>query len=275
MILQSKPRLEEKIVQLLMLQPNQSAAQLLEAVNGVGKDYSVQAVYKELRKLHHFGVVAKHRTHYSLRIPWVLDVVALIDQMKQRYLDATTFDAILPGLNHRKSWHFTNLNTLNNFWSQVLLVAVNKAHDKRIVGYSPHPWYHLLQTEQEDQYIQSLRHAGARLYLIMGNATFLDKWAEKFWPKDVVEYSYAESPYHKERGWYFDLVDDYLVGLKIDKETSAEIDRLYHETPNWEALDLAKVIHLSQKRVRAVLSVEHNPRKAEITRKRFIKFFGI
>jgi len=275
MILQEKPKLEERIIELLMKQPNITAAHLHRTINEHAADYSIQAIYKELRKLHSVGVIAKHGPRFALRIPWVLNVAALVEEMKQHYVDEQQFDHLLLAPGKKKIWHFTNLNILNNFWSQVLLVVINQAKDKRIYGYSPHPWYHLLQTEQEDQYIQSLRHSGARLYLMMGGRTFLDKWATKYWPKSVVEYSFAESPYEQNRGWYFDLIDDYLVSVKLDATTIKAIETLYENTVDWEQLDLAKVLLLAQTKVKASLWLEHNPQKADAIRKRFAKFFGV
>lgn len=274
MILEKHLQLEEKIVQILMKQPNLTATELWHLSSQSNESYTIQAVYKELRKLHETGVVTKSGTHFSLRIPWVLAMADMVEQAKKLYVDDRHFDHLLPN-NKKNIWHFTNLGSLNNFWSQVLLVLINQSESKRIYGYSPHPWYHLLQTEQEDQYIKSLRHARTRLYLMVGGDTYLDKWAAQFWYSDIVEYSFAPSPYHRERGWYFDVIGDYLVSVTLDSTTTHAIEHVYQHTTDWEHLNLAAVLQLSQMRIRASLVLENNSRKAEIIRKRFTKFFGI
>lgn len=275
MLLQAKTKLEEKIVQLLMRQPNMSAAEILGEVNQSRADYSIQAVYKELRKLHAVGVVSKSKQRYSLRVPWVMDVAALTDRMRTLYLNPKVFDSLLPAKNHKKIWHFTNITALNNFWSQVLLIVLNRAKDKKLYGYSPHPWYHLLETEQEDQYIKSLGHAQSKLYLMVGGRTFLDKWAARFWPSTIVEYSFSPGPFEKNRSWHFDLIDDYLISVYFDHKTVLEVENLYRNTPNWESLDLADVMRLLKTPIKAKFVLEHNLRKAESIRSKFKRFFGL
>lgn len=68
MLLQVKESLEDLIVKLLVEKPDLSAAQIYQKVTRLRK-ITLQAIYKELRKLQGAGVVVKLKKRYSLRLP--------------------------------------------------------------------------------------------------------------------------------------------------------------------------------------------------------------
>lgn len=276
MLLQPEENLEELLVKLLAGQAGCTAASLQKAVAHNGRLYSIQAVYKELGKLEIQGVVVKAAKKYSLRAPWVLEFADLAQTALQTYADAKLAQVSLPKVGERQIWHFTDLLKLNNFWSQVLLVLLQQSGENSLLTWMPHPWFHLVYSKQEQQYLKALELTRTQLYLINGGQTFLDHWAERFWQAEHIHFSLAASPFAEEdTSIYYNVVGDYLITGRLDKEITREIERLYQQTVSMETLDLPEVFRIFNSRVRATLWVEHKPEKAAAIRKKFERYFGV
>ena len=81
MILGTTQKVENAIVLLLARTPALSADQLHKQISADYRRVSVQAVYKELRKLAAEGVVWKRAGAYQLSASWVLNFSELADRM--------------------------------------------------------------------------------------------------------------------------------------------------------------------------------------------------
>ncbi|MBU4332745.1 hypothetical protein KKD19_02875 [Patescibacteria group bacterium] len=276
MLLQTKEKLEDLIVKLLAERPILTATQVRQEIKEKNKKYSLQAVYKELRKLQNNGVVSKIKQKYGLRLPWALDFVSLADIISQTYIDSPRIASILPERNKKEIWHFNNLLKMNNFWSHILLILIQQSEKKILLGWNPHPWFHLAQTKQEEQYIKSLGLAKGKLYLIVGGSTYLDRWAEKFFDKKIVEYSFGRSACGTECSpHYINVIDDYVLTVKIDKKTARIIDDLYKNTTSADDIDIASIMDVFHGKINASIWLEKNSKKAQQISGRFSRFFGV
>lgn len=205
----------------------------------------------------------------------MLDFVSLADTASAAYLDAPSFASILPASNKKEIWRFNNLLKMNDFWSHILLLLIQQSEKKILLGWNPHPWFHLVQTKQEEQYLKSLGLAKGKLYLIVGGSTFLDRWAEKFWAKEIIEYSFAKSIFDKDRSTYLNIIDDYVVTVKLDHQTTRAIENLYSKTLPASDLNFASVFKIFQSKVKASVWLEKNLKKAKMIKGRFTRFFGV
>ena len=232
-------------------------------------------MYKALHQLQEEGVLLKEGMHFSLRLAWVHDVLAYGDTLKKQYRESFTASSILPDENKKEIWHFSNLYSLNNFWSQLLLVLVGSVHNKTLLGWNPHPWFHLIQTAQEEKYIQALHALRAKLFLIIGGQTYLDIWASQFWDKKTVEYAYAKAAtFGFKRSEYINVISEYVVTVKLDAVTTKKIDSLYDAAIRPEDINLPEIIAMLNSDVRAAVWLEKKPAKAQKIRKQFERFFG-
>lgn len=266
--------LKDQLITALAEQPSLSAADLHRAAKEKGQRYSIQAVYKELRRLQKLGVVFKLGQKYGLRLPWVLAQIEQAQAMADTYVERPQLPTLLPNKDKKEIWHFTDLLKMNDFWSHLLLILLQQSKKKVLLGYNPHPWFHLVQTKQEEQYIQALKRARSKLYLIIGGNTFLDKWTEKFWDKKVVAHSFAKSGFGEERATYFNVVDDYIVTVKLDQKMAREIDSIYQSNHSMDDLDLQSVLRLFRTKTKASVWLEKNPAKARKIKTKFKKFWG-
>jgi hypothetical protein len=205
----------------------------------------------------------------------VLERIEEAASMTSAYVERPQLPALLPDENKKEIWHFTDLLKMNDFWSHILLILVQQSKNKVLLGYNPHPWFHLAQTKQEKQYIQALERTNSKLYLIIGGDTCLDKWTEKFWNKKIVSHSFAQSDFHDERATYLNVVDDYIVTIKIDPKTAHAIDDIYANTKFMDDLDLQSVLRIFQQKTKCSVWLEKNPDKAKKIKTKFKKYWGV
>ena len=155
------------------------------------------------------------------------------------------------------------------------MVLLQQSKHKILLGWNPHPWFHLVQTKQEEQYIKSLKLAKSKLYLIVGGDSFLDRWTEKFWDKKMIEYSFGKSDFYNERSTYFNVVDDYVITVKLDPKISQAIDAIYKNTKSLNDLNLQSILLVFHQKTKSSIWLEKNPEKARKIRIKFKKFWGI
>ena len=274
MLLRANENLEDLIVRILARKQKLAAKQIHKNICNETKSYSLQGVYKELGKLQNEGVVVKNKGVYSLRLPWILELVSLADTMARQYIESIPGDLILPSENKKTTWYFTSLFRLNDFWSQILLHIIQQSTSKTVLAWNAHPWVHLAQTRQEAQFIRSLKLAHSKMYLIVGGKTALDTWAQQFWDPSIVEYSFNKSTYDNNRNEYINIIDEYILTIKLTNDMADQIEQLYQQTTSIDVLNVADIIELFNSRTKAKITLEKNHRKAKIHVQRFKRFFG-
>ena len=270
MLFSGKENLAEQIVLLLTARTNTSAEALLKFVNK-NKIYTLQAVYKELRKLQAGGIVVKIGKGYSLRLSWLLQVSNAADQSINLYTqpDILKFE---PGYK-KQTWQFNSLLKANNFWAQVLILLMKDSREKVLYSYAPHAWYHLAQTQAEDQYLKSIKGSKGKIYFILTNNTFLDKWVEQFYDRSVMEFGYTKKPLFTNEEIELDVIDDYIITSKKDAVVTKNIADLYNKATK-ENFNIGRVVDIFTNQAKVKVTLERNPKKAALYKKKFKQFFG-
>lgn len=275
MLFDSHTSLEERIVQRLTHKPNSTANDILLHIEKQ-KAYSVQGLYKELRKLEANGVVVKSAQRYSLRIPWVLECLDFAEELRNNYTTHANEIVRMPEAGKKSIWHFTNLLQLNNFWSQVLVFALQKTQQSELFSYMPHPWYHLVYTDQERQYVQSLKRVGTTLYVINRGKTYLDTWAERFWKEPYIEYSFYPKAFGQvPQNTYINCIGDFVLTVKLSASITKDIEKLYTQTRGAEDINYAEIFQVFHQRANATMWLEKNLTKAKKIRSTFFRHFGL
>jgi len=274
MIFQSKITLENLITQYISINPAKTANEIHEYLLTEKHSYTLQGVYKELKKLDKEGILLKVDKKFSLRLPWALEFTSLAQKIEQAYL-SPKYKALLPEDNKKEIWHFDNLFKLNDLWAQILLALVEQSKEKVILGWNPHTWFHLAESKEEERYLKSLELSNAKLYLIIGGNHYLDKWAEKYLKKDYIKYSFGKSGFQEERSKYINIVGDYVLTVKLDQDITDTIEYLYETTPSEERMNISQIVSIFNKKVKASIWLEKDNEKAQLIRGRFERFFGI
>lgn len=269
-------RSRELIIEVLSHKPLLTVEELYACINKSREErkYSIKAIYKELRKLREDGVVVRVQRKHALHLPWILETIAFANTLERNYVTNSVLPDLVP-YEKRYTWHFQNLLQMNDFWSHLLLALIQQSKGKILLGWNPHPWFHLVQTEHEQQYIHALGLAKSKLYLVVGGNSFLDCWTKRFWDGNTVEYAFDVGLFMKDRTTYINVIDDYVLTVKLDQRVACDIDRIYQETHSMDEVDLASVISIFRNPTKAVIRLERCPKKARNIKAKFKRYWGV
>lgn len=268
------------IVEHLLRKPDQTAEELMASTAA-----SKSAVYKELALLVEQGVVFKHGPEYRVHLSNVIEFINLAQDVKKTYLESADFLPELPEEGGKCRWRISNLYRMNDLYTNVVLSILKKTGSKTLLSWNPHPWFHLAQTKQENQFFESLRAMKVRMYKMVGGDTPLDHYSKQFWPKDCVTYSFAPGPYQAQRSLYFTIAAPYMITLEQTPKLTRQIEELYQETAllsqknlrleqQIQALDPGRFIQLFDQKTPSVLTLWRDKRKCEKRLKEYQDFFG-
>lgn len=279
MLVSANKNLEDSIIEILTVKKELSEKDIQEHLLKKGSAPTIQGIYRVLRKLQKEGVLVKHKKFFSLRLAWLLELSGLVEKMEGTYLKESYLSQFLPAPGTQLTWNFTDLFKMNSFWSQLLLALAKKSTSKVAFNYSPHLWYVLLQEEQEEQfmntYFPQLKHA----YMVIGSRSAFDKYTLTLSNSiDKKEQRYlASSPSEyitKNRSEYLDIIDDYVLTVKLDKETANKIEEICQESSPLIKKNMLQVYRLYNKQAKCKIILRHNPEKAQKYKNKFAKIFG-
>lgn len=277
MLFQPNPFLSEQIIRVLGRKPFQTAQQIHVAVGSATRQYSLQAVFKELKKLCSQGVLIHDRPYYAVSLTWTNELGLFLRAIEHTSRTPGYLAHCLPPPEEgaKQKWNFRDLYQLKLFWSQMVALLVKMHPNNILLSWNPHPWFYLTYATHETQLMNTLQATNTKMFKIIGGSYPLDREAEKFWKKPYVETGFARSFYQSNRRLYFSAVADYIVSATLPKSLATSVDELYRTTRNPRALAWADVETLMRQSTRANLQVEYSPRKFRLHAHRFHQYFGI
>lgn len=274
MLFQPRHSLEERIIVYLSRHPFQTAVEIRKGVANGSKLYSIQAIFKELKKLHQQGILIHERPRYAVSLTWASELSGLTRTIELTALSPNYVRRCLPQEEGKQSWKFSDLFRLKNFWSQLVVMLIKQHPGEPVLSWNPHPLFYLAYSKHESQLMNALKSTNTKMFKIVGGNFALDHWAEQFWDPKYVEYSFAVSPYQRDRRLYFSAVGDYLVTAKLAESAAQKVDKLFCSVSRVQALDVREVMELMQHNSKVVLTIERSHRKLQLHRNRFERFFG-
>lgn len=274
MLLTESAQLTELIVKALAYRALQTIEDLRINLEKSGHSYSEKAFYKELRKLQDLGVVLKHQQRYSLKLSWVIDLQALSERMLETSVTAFAAESVIDFQGEKRSWSFRSLAQLNPFWTQLMITLLRKSKSKTMYDWVPHPWFYLLHTKVELQFLSAIDQINARSYRIVGGETYLDQLAAPVWEKKPGKTVFGAGAFSEETTAYYVLIDDYVLTAKIDKKTAAALDRLYSETTSASKVNPSEINRVLTDPAKVSLVLEQHAERASSLRSRFHKHPG-
>ena len=266
-------RLDELLVRLLATSPNLSAAELQKRAGEV-RGCSIQGVYHELRKLQAAGVVLKVRESYSLSLTWAFEFVKLADSVYDNYIVSASRSEILPEPNSSKSWKFTNLLRLDDFWVQAMVLVFKHTNAKHLYNWIPHPWYYFAQMSKVSHFYALFESEGWQYHTTIGDETYLDRRYAEGMPKSFFEYRLGEAPVFSDMSRYVTIIGDYMMSVKLDRETAARVNGLFDSIKSAEELMFGEVLSLLNAPGNLTFKIEHSPTKVGGYTRKYQRYFG-
>lgn len=270
MALPNRDSLKSQIITLFRKYPRIDAQDIHAAIGG---RCTLQAIYKELRHLLAEGIVQKIGTEWTLNISWILQLQALSTRLASTYFRS---EAVVPAIprNGLKRWSFRNLLDMDDYWAYLLLYILRTSRSRTMLSWNPFLWFNVFHTENEDRFFNSVKLIGAKAFTVIGSNCFLNQWATQFLRKNSVTYSFVPSPFRDRLDLYFNVIDDYIISVKLSRNTDRKLQQLFIATKSFESLDLVQFSNLLMKQGRGTITLEHNPAKAARLRKQFSDYFG-
>lgn len=277
MLFGNNNNLENYVVVALAQGGAATVPQLMAGLRIKGVLPSVQGIYRVLRKLQGEGVIVKEKEHYTVRIPWILDISSFTQALEMKYVNGEYFQKLISLQEKSKTiWHFTDIYKLNDFWSQLISVLIKNSKEKILCNYHPHAWFYLIQMRQEYQYIKTSNKNLKKRYTLVGGNEYLDVWATKFWKDPRIQYFLApqEQWLTQERATNISIIDDYVLTIKHEKKFANAIDNLYKTVVTTQELSTERLEAIFQKRTKGSIILQRNSAVALTYKKRFARLFG-
>ena len=275
MLLSHSDQIENFIVSYLAAHRSLPAARLHQLINQEHREVSLQAVYKELRKLIAGGVVWKQASGYSLSASWVLNFSQLADTMYHTLTESGLFEDVVPVSGEKARYQFSNLVRLDDFWINSLIMMVERSKEKKMYQWLPHPWFNLIQNWKSMPFQNALLLSGGFVQSIIGGTNFLDKQASLLTTKGVYEFSYSPGPYDERQSTYLSVTDTYLQTVELDPTKVKVIEDIYTSVQSAEDFDAAEILRRLVLPCKVTLTIDTNPRKVKRVYRKLRDYFEV
>ena len=275
MLLGTTLSLEDLIVSQLAKKSQATANALLAEIEKKAQRYSIQGLYKELRKLQRKGVVVKRGSEYSLSFSWVLNLAELVDQMYETLTAETSFADILPVEKPKRSFSFTRLSAVDDFWIHAILEMLQHSDGKTLYQWIPHPWFHLIHSQKSWPFHNALKVGGFGIKSIIGGNTWLDNDSKRITTKAVYEFFYSAGPFQDERSHYYSVTDSYLLTVKLDPKTTERIESLYKSVGSFRDFDVFSAVQAISTPGRITVTIERTAAKVKRMWNNFVEYFEV
>ena len=159
MILGLSEKLDDKIILELSKRPNQTAQELTVSINKRDRQYSIQAIYKELRRLIADEVVVKNGPRFHLRLDWVTALSRFSESLFKKSMESLGKAHILPLQNNKKEWYVTGLSNVIELVAEIISLLESHEKTRPRFSYKPHQWPYLIGQKRFSDLKKKL-HAG-------------------------------------------------------------------------------------------------------------------
>jgi hypothetical protein len=273
MLLGTREKLSEEIVQCFRSIPHLSAAQIFDRIR-ILNSVTQRAVFKELAKLVDEGVLVRVKGRYAIKVTWILELLQLSEDLTKQSLHPDGLDLQIPPSGNKLRWRFRDLRRMDAFWVQLIFVLFSISSSKRMYVWCPHFWFHLLDLKKELQAMCAMQKGGNKHYLIIGADTFVDRLPTRYWNKKVYEWSYATGPFEGENRRYLDVIDDFVLRVSFSNEFVIRLNSLCNAIQGERDLASADLKRFFDQPSLVTLTLENCSKKANRLRNKFQDFFG-
>jgi len=272
MLFQSKERIEEKIVRLLAIKPYLTANEIHLQITAGGTQVSLQSIFKEIKKLQSDNIVLKIKQRYVLNLAWTESMYLLLEKAQQNHSESTLLLNLLPEPESQCSFSFNNLIRMKSFWSHLVITLLKQSQENILYSWNPHPWFYLVQSNHQNQMMQAIKQNKTKMLKIVGYDTYLDREAARYWNKENIKYSFAESPFAGQDETYYSIIDNFVLKIELTKKMSHSIEEIY-KSINRKNYDLNLITESLSSPTKARLQIINKVKQASKLKRIFNEFF--
>lgn len=266
--------LAPRIVAFLATSPRLTAGQLHLMLSGEFKKCSVQAVYKELRKLLAALVIVKHGNVYSLSLAWLGEMSGWLSSTLENYSTPIALKSMLPAPGGTICGRFHDILALDRFTVQLLLVMSKVTKNCHFYHWTPHAWFALLHYDLGTTYLRSFYRDKLRGFMIIGGRSKIDSDLVRMVSSPTYRWSNARSSFEGRMDTYISVVGPYILYTKYQRHTVEAIDQLFKNSTLGSTLCPTSMRVLFAERHTFKFKLVNNSSKSAILAKKFLEHFG-
>ena len=268
--------LRERIIRVLAVRASQGADEIWATLNRNQQPVSIQGVYKELRNLQRDLVVVKASGRFDLNLAWILNLVALTDQMFDSHLERLAANAVAAPQKKRQRWQFTTLQSMNEYWGQLMFMLLQQPGPKPFYQWIPRPWFHILHPRSADGFCDAMEIGDYRIKTIVTGETFLEREFVRSLSKVKDRYvvAHAESPFHELVDTSYSLIGDSLITVKVSQGFARELHEFFEVITEASTDQLSKLQQFLHQRGDFSLYLEHGSARVREVRRKMVEYFG-
>lgn len=265
-----KDTVESHVLKFLGTTPYSSAKEIHHALSN---RYSIQAIYKVLKKLQAESIIVKAQKEYALSYSWIELQKEFLNNCESAFETVVDLNAFTKNQTKKQTWRFSNLITLKHFWSHLVMLLLKNSDSNISLSFNPHAWFYFIQSDHQDKLMKGMQKNNAFMYKIVGSRHPLDLIAKEFWSSKHVSCSFSKEPYPDEK-LYFSVIDNYIINVKISRKGAETLEQLYKTYKKNPNLALPYFLKFFSSNSKGSISLSYNPKIAAKHRRKFDIFFG-
>lgn len=233
---------------------------------------TIQAVYKELRKLRLEDIVIDKDKRLSLTLWYINQQLKMWQNVSHLYdqtFDVSQVFNIQRG--KRLSFTFNSLVELDAFWTQSYLF-LERIIPETIPTYAciPHDWFFYSRPASDERWTNAQSRTQR---LIITHPTKLDFAVLKHRRKLGYQFTPDENPLKQTENTYYTLIGDWIFEVELDKKVGKLLNTFVSNTDSLESLSQTTLNELLSTQGTFTLKVHHAPKKATLFTKKLAKYF--
>lgn len=249
----------ESIIKELQSGPRQKNV-IIERVMDVER-VTIQAVYKELRKLVVDEVVIDKQKKLSLTLTYIEHENKKWRKIKEHYTNQVSIDDLLQLAKGKSQiFTFTNIIDLDLFWTQTF-VLLERILPSEVPRYSiiPHDWFTYARPSTDEVWTGN---KDALRRMVITHPAPADYEIARLRRKEGCEFTGGENPLKLTEAEYVTLVSDWVFEVEFDKKVAKGLNEYIWSLKKVDEVDPVKMDELIKMKGTFKLKLSNNPKKA-------------
>ncbi len=249
-----------------------TAVKILGVLQSQGKKVTKQALYQSLRKLKKEEVIVIFKKQISLSQIWIDRTIAFLEsanhlnggKIREPFLNLTENDSI--------TYSFKTPYLTDQFWAHAFLLLVATTTPKHPVFiYNPHEWFMITRPLSEKALNAQIKTHGKTGLFLVGNISPIEIEVSKYFVDKHIQYHNSKTPLAEN--YYFNIFDDYILEVWLDKKIAKDIDAWYQKNTTLTPENKEELVTIVHKKGRNKMRISRNKKRALKLKKIFAKDF--
>ena len=266
---------ETAIVRCLAERPSLTAKEVCERLAQGRHRASRSSVYEKLKNLQERGVLVKMNRGFTVDLSWASEQLLFITDLQSRYREHATSSGVFVTPGDKRTWRFRSFRSLCEFWQHLTLALRTASDDRCFLDWSPYLLFDLAcgyAGSKGHRMQAALKRLGGHGFRIYDGASPLNRLLIEQSRDLSFTAASAESSYHRQQGTIINVLDDYVITVRLDERAVRTLDELF-SLPEFP--DGAVIRRTLDRPVNVRLRLVHDHQKARGHRRKFAAYFGV